>query len=196
MLAFCRTWFSTQKKVSFRIYIHLNSPGFLPLPKRVAHFAMKSWRTIPDLIWIKDEWSTNYFHWMTNCLPRLWLGLQEAKSDKVILMESFRNLPYVTQSSELLEIQPVYFKSSENLWVKNLVLTGRTTNFADFHLPLIQLTREKLSAKSAGSPFRQVYISRRIAPKRKVHNELEVELLVRKKKDTRSFTWRKALKEH
>lgn len=162
-------------------YTHVNSLGFLPLAKRVAHCAMKSWRTIPDGIWIKDEWSSNFFHWMTDCLPRLWLGLQEAKSDKVILMESYRNLPYVTQSLEILGIQPVYFKSDENLWVKNLVLTGRTANFANFNLQLTQLTREKLTVILAGSPFRKVYVSRKFAPKRKVHNELEVELLVRRK---------------
>lgn len=175
------TAFDPKERKFFASYTHVNSLGFLPLAKRVAHCAMKSWRTIPDGIWIKDEWSANYFHWMTDCLPRLWLGLQEGRSDKVILMESFKNLPYVTQSLDLLGIQPVYFKSGENLWVKNLVLTGRTANFTNFNLPLTQLTREKLSVKSAVSPFRKVYVSRKLAPKRKVYNELEVELLVRKK---------------
>lgn len=175
------TVFNPKERKFFASFTHVNSLGFLPLAKRVAHCAMKSWRTIPDGIWIKDEWSANYFHWMTDCLPRLWLGLQEGKSDKVILMESFKNLPYVTQSLDLLGIQPVYFKSGENLWVKNLVLTGRTANFANFNLPLTQLTREKLSVKSAVSQFRKVYVSRKLAPKRKVYNELEVELLVRKK---------------
>ncbi len=175
------TVFDPKERKFFASYTHVNSLGFLPLAKRAAHCAMKSWRTIPDGIWIKDEWSANYFHWMTDCLPRLWLGLQEGRSDKVILMESFKNLPYVTQSLDLLGIQPVYFKPGENLWVKNLVLTGRTANFANFNLPLTQLTREKLSVKSAESPFRKVYVSRKLAPKRKVYNELEVELLVRKK---------------
>ena len=175
------TVFDPSVRKFYASYTHVNSLGFLPLAKRVAHCVMKSWRTIPDGIWIKDEWSANYFHWMTDCLPRLWLGLQEGKSDKVILMESFKNLPYVTQSLDLLGIQPVYFKSGENLWVKNLVLTGRTSNFANFNLPLTHLTREKLAVKSAGVAFRKIYVSRNLASKRKVHNELEVELLVRKK---------------
>ncbi len=175
------TVFDPKERKFYASYTHVNSLGFLPLAKRVAHCALKSWRTIPDGIWIKDEWSANYFHWMTDCLPRLWLGLQEGKSDKVILMESFKNLPYVTQSLEILGIKPVYFKSGENLWVKNLVLTGRTANFANFNLALTQLTREKLSVKSGKDPFRKIYVSRNLASKRKVHNELEVELLVRKK---------------
>lgn len=175
------TVFDPSRRKFYTAYTHVNSLGFLPLAKRVAHCAMKSWRIIPDGIWIKDEWSANYFHWMTDCLPRLWLGLQEGKSNKVILMESFKHIPYVSQSLELLGIQPVYFRSGENLWVKNLVLTGRTSNFANFNLPLTHLTREKLSVKSPVSPFRKVYVSRKLAPKRKTHNELEVELLVRKK---------------
>ncbi|MDI1323683.1 MAG: glycosyltransferase family 61 protein [Algoriphagus sp.] len=175
------TIFHLKERKFYAHYTHVNSLGFLPLAKRVTHCALKSWRTIDDGIWIKDEWSANYFHWMTDCLPRLWLGLQEGKSNKVILMESFKHLSYVTQSLELLGIEPVYFKSGENLLVKNLVLTGRTANFANFNEPLTRLTREKLAIKSVGSQFRKVYVSRKLAPKRKTHNELEVELLVRKK---------------
>lgn len=175
------TVFNLKERKFYAQYTHVNSLGFLPLTKRVAHCALKSWRTIPDGIWIKDEWSANYFHWMTDCLPRLWLGLQEGKSDKVILMESFKHLPYVTQSLKLLGIQPVYFQSGENLWVENLVLTGRTANFANFNETLTKLTREKLSIKTDEAAFRKIYVSRKLAPKRKAHNELEVELLIRKK---------------
>jgi capsular polysaccharide biosynthesis protein len=189
------TVFVPGERKFYSSYTHVNSLGFLPLAKRVAHCAMKSWRTIHDGIWIKDEWSANYFHWMTDCLPRLWLGLQEGKSDKVILMESFKNLPYVTQSLDLLEIQAVYFKSGENLWVKNLVLTGRTSNFANFNLPLTHLTREKLAVKSASAAFRKIYVSRNLASKRKVHNELEVELLVRRKGYEIIFMEKMSLKE-
>ena len=189
------TVFVPGERKFYASFTHVNSLGFLPLAKRVAHCAMKSWRTIPDGIWIKDEWSANYFHWMTDCLPRLWLGLQEGKSDKVILMESFKNLPYVTQCLDLLGIQPVYFKSGENLWVKNLVLTGRTSNFANFNLPLTHLTREKLAVKLAGTAFRKIYVSRSLASKRKVHNELEVELLARKKGYEIIFMEKMSLKE-
>lgn len=175
------TVFDPKERKFYAAFTHVNSLGFLPLAKRVAHCALKSWRTIPDGIWIKDEWSANYFHWMTDCLPRLWLGLQEGKSKKAILMESFKHLPYVSQSLKLLGVQPVYFKSGENLWVENLVLTGRTANFANFNEPLTLLTREKMAIKADVSPFRKIYVSRKLATKRKAHNELEVELLVRKK---------------
>lgn len=189
------TVFHLKERKFYAQYTHVSSLGFLPLAKRVAHCTLKSWRTIPDGIWIKDEWSANYFHWMTDCLPRLWLGLQEGKTDKVILMESFRHLSFVVQSLKLLGLQPIYFKSSENLLVKELVLTGRTANFANYNEALTKLTREKLAIKTGREPFRKIYVSRKLADKRKAHNELEVELLVRKKEYEIIYMEKMTLKE-
>ncbi len=172
------TVFSPSHFSFYATHTHVNSLGHLPLGKRIVYCALKKWRTIQHGIWIKDEWSANYFHWMTDCLPRLWLGLNTGISNRVILHDSYQRLPYVTQSLELLGIQPVYYKSHENLWVKNLVLTPRTSTFPNFHEELTRKTREKLSVSPEKEPFRKVYISRKFAPKRKTHNEIDVELLM------------------
>jgi capsular polysaccharide biosynthesis protein len=162
-------------------HTHIENLGPLQFAKRAALCSTKAWRKIPKGTWIIDEWSANYFHWMTDCLPRIWEGLERDPQSPIILPESFRSLSYVVQSLELLPVQVEYFKSRENLRVDTLILTARTATFPNFNPPLIQKTREILALKPTQTPSKKVYVSRKLAPKRKAHNELEVELLLRKR---------------
>ncbi|EAZ81321.1 glycosyltransferase family 61 protein [Algoriphagus machipongonensis] len=189
------TVFSPSHMSFYATHTHVNSLGPLPLGKRVVYCALKKWRTIPHGIWVKDEWSANYFHWMTDCLPRLWLGLNTGLSDRVILHDSYRHLPYVSQSLELLGIQPTYYQSQENIWVKNLVLTPRTSSFPNFHEDLTKMTRERLSVSPKSTPSRLIYISRKYANKRKTHNEIDVELLMIRHGFEVIYTEKMSLKE-
>mgnify|MGYP000283032622 CR=1 FL=1 len=159
-------------------HTHTSGLGILPIGKRILHCSIRKWRTVEVAMWIKDEWSANYFHWLTDCLPRIWEGLKKGGAKKVLLMDSFKQLPFVTQSLKLIGVEPLFYKSNENLWVKNLILTSRTASFPNFNIPLTKLTRQKLRIKSEVESHRKIYISRRFAPKRKSHNAKEVERLV------------------
>jgi capsular polysaccharide biosynthesis protein len=117
---------------------------------------------------------------MSDCLPRIWKTIEASPAAKILLHETFQYMGFVTQSLALLNIQPTYFFSRENLFVEKLILTSRTANFPNFNEPPTRLTREKLAPKVSNIPFRRVYISRKLADKRKAHNELAVELLMRK----------------
>ncbi|WP_296705844.1 glycosyltransferase family 61 protein [Algoriphagus sp.] len=172
------TVFSPSHMSFYTTHTHVNSLGILPVGKRIAHCILKKWRKIPHAIWIKDEWSANYFHWMTDCLPRLWIGLNTGISNQVILHDSYRHLPYVSESLKILNVKAIFYQSNENLLVDNLVLTPRTATFPNFNVDLTQLTRKKLSVQSEKKPNRKIYISRKYAPKRKTHNEVDVELLM------------------
>ncbi|WP_026956365.1 glycosyltransferase family 61 protein [Algoriphagus vanfongensis] len=175
------TVFSPKELSFFADHTHVNGLGILPLGKRVVNCALKKWRSVDHAIWIKDEWSANYFHWMTDCLPRIWSGLEKGVSDRVLLHQSYKMLPYVQQSLKLIGIKPIYYASDENLKVKKLVLTSRTAEFPHFNIPWTLKTRDKLALLNGKAPHKKVYISRSLAPKRKVLNELEVELLLRKR---------------
>lgn len=155
--------------------------GPLQFAKRVVLCSTKAWRKIPKGTWITDEWSANYFHWMTDCMPRIWEGIERDPTSPIILPEAYRSLDYVTQSLELLKIPVEFFKSRENLRVDTLILTARTANYPNFNVPLTQKTRDVFSTNSGKSPWKNVYVSRKLATKRKAHNELEVELMLRKR---------------
>ncbi|WP_100628448.1 glycosyltransferase family 61 protein [Algoriphagus formosus] len=174
------TVFSWKELKFFASHTHVNGLGVLPLGKRVLNCAFRKWRTIESGIWIKDEWSANYFHWMTDCLPRIWQGLEKGVTDQVILHEAYQKLPFVSQSLKLLGIKAIFYSSFENLKVKKLVLTSRTAVFPHFHPEYTLETRNRLS-KISKAPYRKIYISRSLAPKRRVLNEKEVELCLNKK---------------
>ncbi len=159
-------------------HTHTSGLGILPIAKRVVHCSVRKWRTVEHAMWVKDEWSGNYFHWLTDCLPRIWEGMKNGETKYVLLLDSFKQLPFVTQSLKLIGIEPIFYKSNENIWIKNLVLTARTATFPNFNVTLTQLTRRKLRINFETDPDRKIYISRRYAPKRKSHNAKDVERLV------------------
>lgn len=175
------TVFSPGELRFFSSHTHVSGLGFPQFAKRAVFCATKAWKTIPKGMWVIDEWSANYFHWMTDCLPRIWEGLERDPKCPVILPESFRSLGYVQQTLELLSIKVEFFKSRENLLVETLILTARTAPFPHFNVPLAQKTRAVLGITPTQKPWKKVYVSRKSAEKRKAHNELEVELLLRKK---------------
>ncbi len=175
------TVFSPGELKFFSSHTHISKLGAPQFAKRTALCLTKTWRKLPKGMWVIDEWSANYFHWMTDCLPRIWEGRERDPECPVILPESFRSLGYVTQALDLLHIKAEFFKSRENLRVETLILTARTAPFPHFNVPLAQKTRAILGIKQAPRPWRKVYVSRKLADKRKAHNELEVELFLRKK---------------
>lgn len=160
---------------------HNSKLGPLQFAKRAVYCATKTWKKIPKGMWVIDEWSSNYFHWIADCLPRIWEGLDRDTYCPVILPESYKSLNYVVQSLALLNLPVVFFKSSENLQVDTLILTAKTAPFPHFHPEMTLKTRQKLARIIPKEPWRKVYISRSKAPKRKAHNETEVELLLRKR---------------
>ena len=167
-----------------KFYAHLTHNaklGPMQFAKRVAYCASKSWKRIPKGMWVIDEWSPNYFHWLTDCLPRIWEGLDRDSNCPVILPESYKSLSFVVQSLVLLGIPVIFFKSTENLRVDTLILTARTAPFPHYHPELTKRTRENLARPIPKDPWRKVYISRSLASKRKAHNELEIETFLKQK---------------
>jgi capsular polysaccharide biosynthesis protein len=162
-------------------HTHIATLGPLQFAKRAINCVPKSWRKIPKGMWVLDEWSANYFHWMTDCLPRIWEGLERDAKAPVLLPYSYQSLDFVCESLKLIGAEVIFFKSNQNLQVSTLILTARTASFPNFNLKLTQKTREKLSFKTASEPWRKVYISRKLAGKRKAHNETEVELILKKR---------------
>ncbi len=175
------TVFSVEKLRFFSSHTHIAKLGFLQFSKRIAYCAPKKWRKINSGIWVIDEWSGNYFHWMTDCLPRIWEGIELTPDRPILLPESYKKLTYVVQSLELLQLKVEFFSPNENLKVANLTLTSRTSTFPNLNEPLTRKTRDFLSLKPERHPWRVIYISRKLALKRKAHNEQEVEVFLQKK---------------
>lgn len=175
------TVFSPEDFKFYSSRTHIEALGPLQFAKRAVYSVPKSWRRIPKGMWIVDEWSHNYFHWITDCLPRIWEGLEKEPDFPVILPTSMLSLSYVVDSLNHLGVKFISFSPRENLRVDHLILTSRTAPYPQFNLPLVKKTRAKIRQNSTNSATKKVYTSRSKAPKRKVTNELEVEMLLIKR---------------
>ncbi|MFC3416102.1 glycosyltransferase family 61 protein [Algoriphagus hitonicola] len=142
---------------------------------------VKSWKRVPHGIWVIDEWSANYFHWITDCLPRVWEGIRWTPGAPVILPDSYRQISYVEDSLKLAGVKVLFFKSSQNLWIDQLIVTARTATFPNFDVELTLKSRKIFRQNPDKSPFRKVYLSRKRASKRKILNELDLELMLIKR---------------
>lgn len=162
-------------------FTHRSNLGLPQFSKRIGNCVLKAWRKIPKGIWIIDEWSPNYFHWLTDCLPRLWEGLKWDATAPIVLPDSYSKLAFVRESIQSLGTDVIFYRSSENLWVDQMILTARTASFPNFNEPLTLFTQKRLRKEPQKPPFRKVYFTRKSASKRKVINELDLELMLIKR---------------
>jgi capsular polysaccharide biosynthesis protein len=144
--------------------------------KRILFFR-RGLNTIEKGVWIIDNWSLGYFHWLTDALPRLLASNREEKHYPIILPEHYKQISYITESLEFLRAQVIYFNVQIPLRVKELLLTSHTANTGNYNHILINELRNKFII--AGEPSRKVFISRLKAPKRKITNEHEVVALLK-----------------
>ena len=129
-------------------------------------------------IWITDEWSPEYFHWLTDALPRLITVDEFSGKHTLILPASFKNKSYVKQSLELLSYDVYYYNRKKRLSVHQLFSATHTAESGNYNSEVINKLRTRLMKDDGLKPERKIYISRQKAIKRKITNEDEVTLLL------------------
>jgi len=143
------------------------------LAKKLLLFLLPS-RKIEAGIWITDERSPEYFHWLTDALPRL-LAVEEYTGKKpVILPASYQNISYVQQSLELLNFEPYYYNRKFRLAVKHLYTANHTAESGNYNKKIINNLRDRLLPQNGTSAQRKIFISRQKAVKRRIINEAEI----------------------
>lgn len=144
--------------------------------KRILFFR-RGLNTIEKGVWIIDNWSLGYFHWMTDALPRLLASSRENEIYPVILPENYKQIAYVTESLRLLGVNVIFYNSLIPLRVKKLLITSHTAKSGNYNNTLINELRNKFINVRVGGI--KVFISRLKAPKRKITNEHQVAELLK-----------------
>jgi len=163
--------------VSFysRAYI-LNQIHFLlKLLKAIFLIAGKS-KTVTHAVWITDRRSWEYFHWMTDALPRL-IACKEFinPSHTLILPNKYKEYAYITDSLNAFNIPVLFFKQTIKIKIQDLILPSHTALPGNYNKLFInQLRALFLNPYKDLRPYRKIYISREKAPKRKIANEKAV----------------------
>ncbi len=137
------------------------------------------WKDLPEGLWITDNRSMNYFHWMTDALPRLMAAKQYGSELPVFLPKTYQKIHFVMDSLKSMNCEIIHISSSRAYRVSKLTLPSHTAKPGNYNHELIKIIRAKLSVNSIKEVNRKIYISRASAPKRKISNENGVNEILR-----------------
>ncbi len=125
---------------------------------------------------IHSPWSTGYYHWLTESLPRL-IAVTESPDQVTVLLPDKSYSKY-EESIRMIGFQKIdYFPSGSHLLLKNLIVTECPRHWATLSPPLLMKIKSRLenydnSSTTCGN--RLLYISRSKSRGRKVINEGEI----------------------
>ncbi len=129
-------------------------------------------------IWIIDNWSLAYFHWLTDALTRL-IAAEKHLDDHIVFLPSwFDKNPYA-DSLRMLGVKVKFFDISRRIHVNEMVFPSHTAPTGNYNKEIINKLRTRFSISNGINPTKKIYISRQRASRRKITNEAEVAMLVK-----------------
>ena len=154
-------------------YTHILKIKKTYLAKRLLSLFRPS-KKIDKAIWITDEWSREYFHWLTDSLSRLNSVQMFANDYTIILPQSYKEKLYIADSLAFFNYKVEYFNPKKRLRISELLLPGHVAPTGNYNSEVINEIRNAFLKNCLDPPTRKIYISRQKATKRKVLNEEEV----------------------
>ncbi len=162
-------WFCLQKT-----YCLTRKASSIKKIKAYIKFFIFKKRKINEAIWVLDQWSSGYFHWFTEVLPRIISGMEVNKEVKVLLPLHFKQYDFMLESLGALKTEAVFYDINQRIVVNKL--------FAPSHLQPAQFDPEYIlkvrdafqPCVTSNLPEKKIYISRKKANRRKVINEQEL----------------------
>jgi len=135
-------------------------------------------------LWITDDWSYGYFHWLADALPRLFATGDLARELVLLLPQRYERLEFVKSSLKLFQLGGVeYVREGEVCACDRLLMPTHTAPSGNYNEELMRELRDfvltSFGLRARGEASDRVYVSRARAPKRKVTNEDEVVSVMR-----------------
>lgn len=130
---------------------------------------------VEEALWVHDDLSGNYFHWLTDVLPKLlaWQNTGEA-CRQVLLPQELLSKPYVNESLAQLGFQAIVF-NRPHLQVRDLIVIGPTAPTGNFRSSLLNELRHQISGQRCNKSEHSLYVSRADAAKRFLVNEAQLD---------------------
>lgn len=138
------------------------------------HFLRRRRKIETPVLWITDYWSKGYFHWLTDALTRLYVVRQRLDQLTLLLPGEFETRDFVRSSLKVFGVRNVEFiQQNEVVECRSLLMPTHTAPSGHFRDEVIQGVRRTLLAALGGSDDsgERLYISRRVAAKRRIVNE-------------------------
>jgi capsular polysaccharide biosynthesis protein len=126
---------------------------------------------------IHHPFSANYWHWITEAIPRLWAVRDRLESLVLIMPQTLWNKEFVQGTLASFEFKNILFvPSNKSLWVKRLCLP-QIKHFSDSYDKQVMLSirNHYLSeAQYYEKSSERIYLSRRKSARRRVVNEDQI----------------------
>ena len=128
-------------------------------------------------IWITDNWSCGYFHWMCDALPRLELALEVFPAGELTLMlpNKFHRAKYFLESLKAFGLREIQILNRfERIECKELVFPSHLAMTGNHRPETLAKMRSRFQEECGVKRVRQnnrIYISRRLANRRRIANE-------------------------
>jgi capsular polysaccharide biosynthesis protein len=155
---------------------------FRAAPFFVRNYLLRRRRKLPGrFLWITDDWSYGYFHWLADALPRLFAARDLATST-TLLLPATCDVDFARASLQLFDLAGIeYIAPHEVRVIDRLILPAHAAPSGSFNDPLMRELRDFiLDAYGIDSkPHRRIYVSRSRASKRRIVNEEEVIAVLR-----------------
>jgi capsular polysaccharide biosynthesis protein len=136
----------------------------------------------PTVLWITDDWSGAYFHWLTDVLSRLYVVREGLDELVLVLPHWYDRLEYVHSSLRCFNLKSLEFIGpNEVLRCRKVVLPSHTAPSGHYNEQIIREVRAiVLAAYGDHSQANdRIYISRGRAGRRRIGNEEPVADLLR-----------------
>lgn len=143
----------------------------------VSNYALRRSREVEhDVLWVTDDWSKGYFHWLTDALTRLFVMRNRLDDFILLLPWSYQSLDFVHASLKAFGVREVQFiGKDEVLRCRRLFMPTHTAPSGHYNEEIIRGVRGVLLQAYGDAGFRgdgdRVYISRGRSRKRRIVNE-------------------------
>ena len=162
---------------------HHDKPSYKNYFKGLVKNWLSPKETIEEAYLGIQDWSANYFHWMTEALPSL-VALYNVK-DKidvpVLLVSSSIRHKHINETLQLLGYTVYYYDIHKSIKISNLH-SIKIPVVGSYNEPFLLNMRnaffQKLNLMEQIRPFRKIYISRRKATRRKIVNQDDLSILL------------------
>jgi capsular polysaccharide biosynthesis protein len=126
-------------------------------------------------LWITDTWSIAYFHWLTDALSRLHVVADCLTDHTVVLPERYLRIESVAASLAAFGVDDIeVVRENEFVRCRELLLAGQAVPVGEYDEDALRGVRQTLLARygaTASTAGGRVYVSRRLAQKRRIINE-------------------------
>lgn len=142
----------------------------------VNNYVLRRSRTIErDVLWIVDDWSNGYFHWVTDVLTRLYLMREHLGDFTLLLPWDYEAREFVQPSLRCFGVKSVEFiKRNEVLRCRKVFMPTHTAPSGHYNEEIIRGVRNVLVeayGEADRGGYDRIYISRSRARKRRILNE-------------------------